>query len=140
MCAHRPPLAHAQLTSALQPGHEYTKSNVKFALSVLQSEPVQKLKAFADAHKETQGQFTIGDEKVGQRPTRLAVSAELTPPQEHNVFMRVEVSLPVERKETLRQRQTNQLSAQDPEIQKVTGKTDPVEVMAKLREMKNNFK
>lgn len=29
---------------------------------------------------------------------------------------------------------------QDPEIQKATGKTDPVEVMAKLREMKNNFK
>jgi len=29
---------------------------------------------------------------------------------------------------------------QDPEVQKATGKTDPVEVMAKLREMKNNFK
>jgi hydroxyacylglutathione hydrolase len=29
---------------------------------------------------------------------------------------------------------------QDPEIQKATGKTDPVEVMAKLREMKNSFK
>lgn len=28
----------------------------------------------------------------------------------------------------------------DPVIQKATGKTDPVEVMAKLREMKNNFK
>jgi hydroxyacylglutathione hydrolase len=27
---------------------------------------------------------------------------------------------------------------QDPEIQKVTGKTDPVDVMAALREMKNN--
>jgi hypothetical protein len=26
---------------------------------------------------------------------------------------------------------------QDPEIQKVTGKTDPVDVMAALREMKN---
>lgn len=29
---------------------------------------------------------------------------------------------------------------QDPEIQKITGKTDPVEVMHALREMKNNFK
>lgn len=29
---------------------------------------------------------------------------------------------------------------QDPEMQKVTGKTDPVEVMAALREGKNNFK
>ncbi len=47
-----------------KPGHEYTKSNVKFAISVLQSEPVKKLQAFADEHSETQGQFTIGDEKV----------------------------------------------------------------------------
>ncbi|KAI7769011.1 hypothetical protein LZL87_000558 [Fusarium oxysporum] len=38
--------------------------------------------------------------------------------KEHNVFMRVE----------------------DPEIQKQTGETEPVAVMAKLREMKNNFK
>lgn len=30
--------------------------------------------------------------------------------------------------------------SQDPEMQKVTGKTDPVEVMAALREGKNNFK
>jgi hydroxyacylglutathione hydrolase len=28
---------------------------------------------------------------------------------------------------------------QDPVIQKATGKTDPVEIMTKLREMKNNF-
>ncbi|RYO86409.1 hypothetical protein DL766_007846 [Monosporascus sp. MC13-8B] len=82
------------------PGHEYTKSNVKFGISVLQSEAVKKLQAFAENNKETQGRFTIGDEK------------------QHNVFMRVE----------------------DPEILKATGRTDPVEVMAKLREMKNNFK
>lgn len=31
-------------------------------------------------------------------------------------------------------------STQDPEMQKVTGKNDPVSVMAALREMKNNFK
>lgn len=29
---------------------------------------------------------------------------------------------------------------QDPEIQKATGETDPVAVMNKLRELKNNFK
>ncbi|KAK0615969.1 beta-lactamase-like protein [Bombardia bombarda] len=52
------------------PGHEYTKSNVKFAMSVLPSEAVKALSAFADANKETQGKFTIGDEK------------------KHNVFMR----------------------------------------------------
>ncbi|TVY73619.1 putative hydroxyacylglutathione hydrolase [Lachnellula suecica] len=82
------------------PGHEYTKANVKFAISVLQSEPVKKLHSFAENNKETQGKFTIGDEK------------------QHNVFMRMD----------------------DPVIQKATGKTDPIDVMAKLREMKNNFK
>lgn len=86
--------------TVVYPGHEYTKSNVKFAMSVLPSDPVKKLQAFAESNKETQGKFTIADEK------------------KHNVFMRVD----------------------DPEIQKATGKTDPVEVMAKLREMKNNFK
>ncbi|KAI0914084.1 hydroxyacylglutathione hydrolase [Ustulina deusta] len=82
------------------PGHEYTKANVKFGISVLQNAAIQKLQSFAENNKETQGKFTIGDEK------------------QHNVFMRVE----------------------DPEIQKATGKTDPIEVMAALREMKNNFK
>ncbi|KAH8664028.1 beta-lactamase-like protein [Xylariales sp. PMI_506] len=81
------------------PGHEYTKSNVKFGISVLQNDAIKKLQTFADENKETQGKFTIGDEKA------------------HNVFMRVD----------------------DPVIQKATGETDPVEVMAKLREMKNNF-
>ncbi|KAJ2989960.1 hypothetical protein NUW58_g3195 [Xylaria curta] len=81
------------------PGHEYTKSNVKFGISVLQNAAIQNLQSFAEKNKETQGKFTIGDEK------------------QHNVFMRLE----------------------DPEIQKATGKTDPIEVMAALREMKNNF-
>ena len=31
---------------------------------MLQSEPVKKLQAFAENNKETQGKFTIGDEKV----------------------------------------------------------------------------
>ncbi|KAK7413446.1 Cytoplasmic glyoxalase II [Neonectria punicea] len=86
--------------TVVYPGHEYTKSNVKFGISVSQSDPVQKLHSYADNNKVTTGKFTIGDEKL------------------HNVFMRVE----------------------DPEIQKVTGETEPVSVMAKLREMKNNFK
>ncbi|KAK0392401.1 hypothetical protein NLU13_1896 [Sarocladium strictum] len=80
-------------------GHEYTKSNVKFGISILQSEAVKALDAFAENNKVTTGAFTIGDEK------------------KHNVFMRVD----------------------DPEIQKATGETDPVSVMAKLREMKNSF-
>ncbi|MCJ1314333.1 Cytoplasmic glyoxalase II [Agyrium rufum] len=80
------------------PGHEYTKSNAKFLAKVLSTEPVKKLQDFAENNKETQGKFTIGDEKT------------------YNVFMMVD----------------------DPTVQKVTGKTDPVDVMGKLREMKNS--
>lgn len=47
-----------------QPGHEYTKGNVKFCLAVSQSEPIKKLEAFAEQNQQTQGKFTIGDEKV----------------------------------------------------------------------------
>lgn len=52
------------LTNA-QPGHEYTKGNVKFGIKVDQSEPIKKLESFANSNKQTQGKFTIGDEKVG---------------------------------------------------------------------------
>lgn len=48
----------------IQPGHEYTKANVKFCIAVSQSEPIKKLQAFAEANEQTQGKFTIGDEKV----------------------------------------------------------------------------
>ncbi|KAL2114544.1 hypothetical protein VUR80DRAFT_4527 [Thermomyces stellatus] len=82
------------------PGHEYTKSNVAFALSVSQREAIRKLGAYMQANEESQGQFTIGDEK------------------KHNVFMMLE----------------------DPEVSKATGHTEPVEVMAALRKMKNGFK
>ncbi|MCJ1401014.1 Cytoplasmic glyoxalase II [Xylographa trunciseda] len=81
------------------PGHEYTKTNVKFLTTVLQTEPVMKLQSFAENNKETQGKFTIGDEKT------------------YNVFMRLD----------------------DPTVQKATGKTEPVDVMGKLREMKNSM-
>jgi hydroxyacylglutathione hydrolase len=46
------------------PGHEYTKSNVAFALSVCDNPHIRKLKEFCEKHKQTQGKFTIGDEKV----------------------------------------------------------------------------
>lgn len=46
------------------PGHEYTKSNVKFAVSVLQNDAIKKLQKYAEDNQETQGKFTIGDEKV----------------------------------------------------------------------------
>ena len=54
------------------PGHEYTKGNVKFGIKVIQSEPIQKLETFANSNRQTQGKFTIGDEK------------------EFNVFMRLD--------------------------------------------------
>lgn len=47
-----------------QPGHEYTKSNVKFLTTILQNEAVKNLQSFAENNRETQGKFTIGDEKV----------------------------------------------------------------------------
>src|SRR4051812_43100309 len=64
----RPLLSQPTLSLTEQPGHEYTKANVKFAASVSQSEPIKKLQAFAENNKETQGKFTIGDEKVSGFP------------------------------------------------------------------------
>ncbi|KAM5450239.1 Cytoplasmic glyoxalase II [Microsporum canis] len=72
------------------PGHEYTKSNVKFCSAVSQSDAVKKLEEYANNNQQTQGKFTIGDEK-------------------------------------------------DPEIHKAVGASEPVEVMNRLREMKNKM-
>ncbi|KAL9060413.1 MAG: hypothetical protein Q9206_001033 [Seirophora lacunosa] len=103
------------------PGHEYTKQNVKFLTTVLQTDPVKKLQSFAENNEQTQGKFTIADEKVRypllELFSRYLTGMGLTFDQEYNAFMRVD----------------------DPTIQKATGKTDPVEVMAKLREMKNKM-
>ncbi len=81
------------------PGHEYTKQNAKFLVSVDKGAEVERLRKFADESKETQGKFTIGDEK------------------KYNAFMRVETA----------------------EMQAATGEKGPVEVMKKLREMKNSM-
>ncbi|KAF5601358.1 hydroxyacylglutathione hydrolase [Fusarium pseudoanthophilum] len=82
------------------PGHEYTRSNAKFAMSVSQSEPVQQLLSFSEANPVTVGKYTIEHEK------------------QHNVFMKLD----------------------DPDIQRATGETDPLRVMEKLRELKNEYK
>lgn len=99
---------------------------------------MKNLQSFAENNKETQGKFTIADEKVGPAELsshKLWITTDRTV-QKHNVFMRVDVSSNFSRKYgTVRW-----LYEKDPVIQKATGKTDPVEVMAKLREMKNNFK
>lgn len=52
------------MLTEMQPGHEYTKGNVKFAITVAQTDAIKKLEEFASKNKETQGKFTIGDEKV----------------------------------------------------------------------------
>lgn len=83
------------------PGHEYTKRNTKFGLHVAPNNPnLKKLAQFCEENTETQGKFTIGDEK------------------KHNVFMMLD----------------------DSEVHSATQSTDPVEVMRKLREQKDNFK
>lgn len=46
---------------------------MKFGIKVLQSEPVKKLEAFANENKQTQGKFTIGDEKVRSERTNRKV-------------------------------------------------------------------
>lgn len=76
----------------VQPGHEYTKGNVKFGIQVMQSEPIKKLESFANANKQTQGKFTMGDEKVcGVKPYLQAIGWRFE--KQHNVFMRLEVWL-----------------------------------------------
>jgi hydroxyacylglutathione hydrolase len=52
------------------PGHEYTKGNVRFAKKVLNNDAIKKLDDYSQANKETQGKFTIGDEKVSYRTSR----------------------------------------------------------------------
>lgn len=81
----------------------------------MQDEPIKKLESFATSNKQTQGRFTIGDEK------------------KHNVFMRLEVSL------SKRSQSLGHLliPSQDPAIQKYTGKSNRVDVMGALREAKN---
>ncbi|KKA26642.1 hypothetical protein TD95_002633 [Thielaviopsis punctulata] len=81
-------------------GHEYTKSNARFALSVVKTEEIEKLAQTAKEHENTQGRFTMGEEK------------------RHNVFMMVG----------------------DEQVQKAVGETEPVTVMKKLRQMKDNFR
>lgn len=50
--------------TVVYPGHEYTRSNLLFAASVLQNDAVRRSQEYASTHEETQGAFTIADEKV----------------------------------------------------------------------------
>ena len=67
----------ASTTNVKKPGHEYTKTNVKFLTKVLDNESVKKLQSFAENNQQTQGKFTIGDEKVqNSRSLFLTMAAE----------------------------------------------------------------
>lgn len=44
------------------PGHEYTKSNVKFSKTILNNDAIKKLDTFVNENEFTTGKFTIGDE------------------------------------------------------------------------------
>ena len=59
------------------PGHEYTKGNVRFAKKVLNNDAIKKLDDFSQANKETQGKFTIGDEKASSTILAPVASNEL---------------------------------------------------------------
>lgn len=53
--------------TVVYPGHEYTKSNVKFVETVMHPSEypdVAKLKAYVESHEKTTGVFTIKDEKA----------------------------------------------------------------------------
>jgi hydroxyacylglutathione hydrolase len=61
------------------PGHEYTKGNVKFAKTVLSGDDaIKRLDEYSQANKETQGKFTIGDEKVSYIPNHTRRMEELS--------------------------------------------------------------
>lgn len=59
------------------PGHEYTKGNVKFAKTVLSNDALTKLDEYSQQNIETQGKFTIGDEKVRDIPFQINISREI---------------------------------------------------------------
>ncbi|KAI9738003.1 MAG: Cytoplasmic glyoxalase II [Cirrosporium novae-zelandiae] len=60
------------------PGHEYTKSNVKFLVSVdPDSQAIQELDALSQKEKETPGLSTMGAEKASDMSAQYASNANL---------------------------------------------------------------
>lgn len=55
-------LAKLPKETKVYPGHEYTKSNVKFSQTVLSNEAIKELAEYCKSHEHTTGKFTIGDE------------------------------------------------------------------------------
>ena len=59
---------------------------------MLQTEPVKKLQSFAENNEQTQGKFTIGDEKVGFRKLVVSYGPTADRRKEYNAFMRLNAS------------------------------------------------
>ncbi|RSL46497.1 hypothetical protein CEP54_013820 [Fusarium duplospermum] len=57
-------LAALPQDTLIYPGHEYTRMNAEFAVSVSQTEAIKRLRRYVDSNPITTGVFTIGDEKV----------------------------------------------------------------------------
>lgn len=55
-------LAALPKDTKVYPGHEYTKSNVKFSKTILQNDAMKALEKYVGGHEKTTGVFTIGDE------------------------------------------------------------------------------
>ncbi|KAL2885102.1 hydroxyacylglutathione hydrolase [Ceratocystis lukuohia] len=81
-------------------GHEYTKTNARFAQSIVKTPEIDALADFAENNKVTQGCYTMEEEK------------------KHNVFM----------------------MANHGQVMSTLGETEPVEVMKRLRSMKDKFR
>jgi len=55
-------LAKLPKDTKVYPGHEYTKSNVKFSKTILENDAMKKLEKYVQENETTTGVFTIGDE------------------------------------------------------------------------------
>lgn len=55
-------LAKLPIDTHVYPGHEYTKSNVKFSSKVIDNSAIRQLVDYVKNNEKTTGVFTIGDE------------------------------------------------------------------------------
>lgn len=101
----------------------------------MQDEPIKKLESFANSNKQTQGKFTIGDEKVWKWILRTQIfggADDIAETQRlHAARGRIFTNTEGVKPFVLTK------PPQDPAIQKYTGKTNRVDVMGALREAKN---
>jgi hypothetical protein len=93
---------------------------------VYQDQPLQNLLDFATANTETQGKFTIGDEKVGTEFQRER--SDMAETQSFHANQRM-----------LAAHQPQANLEQEMALQSAVEESTPLGTMAKLRELKNRF-